>query len=313
MKAYNIELWTQLSLDILYEGLNEIPKLGEESRAQNIDFQLGGGVTTYAIILNRFGMKVNLHFYNNENLVFNNLALEALEKLNFYNIKKHPVTFNTVDVTSVMSTKEDRAFVSYMDSLASRINREIWCEVNEQSDVIYLNNDISHDVLSKDFSNKIVFYSVGYEEAKSNTKIIECIKKSDYFVLNDLEAKMIFKHDDLLSCLDELDKMIQLPIISLGSKGCISKIDDKYYNFYLTKNIAFKDATGAGDNFFAGIMFSVLSNKSQIDTIKFAMACGALSVQGIGAYGNEYTLAEVHEFINYINLIEIDKNWSYND
>lgn len=313
MKAYNIELWTQLSLDIIYEDLNGIPQLGEESRAKNIDFQLGGGVSTYAIVLNRFGMDVNLHFYSNDSLVLNNLALDTLNKLEFYNVQKHPVSFNPVDVTSVMSTKKDRAFVSYTESLATQIDRTLWAEINESSDVVYLNSEISHDVLNKDFSNKLVFYSVGYEEAKNNSKIIECIEKSDYFVLNDLEAKMIFKQESLFDCLDELDKMIQLPIISLGSKGCISKIDNKYYNFHLKEEVIFKDATGAGDNFFAGLMYSVLSNKSKIETIKFAIACGSLSVQGIGAYGYVYTLQEVQEFIDNIEYVVIDRDWSYND
>lgn len=71
-------------------------------------------------------------------------------------------------------------------------------------------------------------------------------------------------------------------IIKLGSKGCLFKNSERTIKIPPLK-INAVDATGAGDNFVAGLATELLKGKTIEEALKFANACGAICTTAVGA------------------------------
>lgn len=71
-------------------------------------------------------------------------------------------------------------------------------------------------------------------------------------------------------------------IIKLGSKGCLFKNSEKTIKIPPLK-INAVDATGAGDNFVAGLTTEILNGKPIEEALRFANACGAICTTAVGA------------------------------
>ena len=71
-------------------------------------------------------------------------------------------------------------------------------------------------------------------------------------------------------------------IIKLGSKGCLFKNSEKTIKIPPLK-IDAVDATGAGDNFVAGLTTEILNGKPIEEALRFANACGAICTTAVGA------------------------------
>ena len=71
-------------------------------------------------------------------------------------------------------------------------------------------------------------------------------------------------------------------VIKLGERGCY--YCDHETNFFVPGfSVATVDATGAGDNFMAGLLSEVLGGASIKEALLFANACGAICATAVGA------------------------------
>lgn len=108
---------------------------------------------------------------------------------------------------------------------------------------------------------------------------IYCIKPNcnELSILADMK---INNHDDLIEASKiVLNKGVSKLFVSLGSKGCIYNDES---NHIVTR--AFKEvdniinASGAGDSFFAAIIYCMVTAKSLDDTINYALAAGIAAI-----------------------------------
>ena len=105
----------------------------------------------------------------------------------------------------------------------------------------------------------------------------------DYITPNEDEAKYFTGENDPDKMADVfLNYGVKNVIIKLGSKGCYFKNADTAIKLDAMK-IDAVDATGAGDNFVAGLTTEILNGKSVEEALKFANACGAICTTAVGA------------------------------
>ena len=105
----------------------------------------------------------------------------------------------------------------------------------------------------------------------------------DYITPNEDEAKFFTGENDPDKMADVfLNYGVKNVIIKLGSKGCYFKNADTAIKLDAMK-IDAVDATGAGDNFVAGLTTEILNGKSIEEALKFANACGAICTTAVGA------------------------------
>ncbi|MBO5998300.1 MAG: carbohydrate kinase family protein [Lachnospiraceae bacterium] len=119
----------------------------------------------------------------------------------------------------------------------------------------------------------------------------------DYITPNEDEAGYYSGKDTPEEMADVfLDRGVKNVIVKLGAKGCYFKNADR--SFLLPPyRIDAVDATGAGDNFMAGFIYSILNGSSDHEALKFANACGAICTMATGAAAGLKSAGQVLAFM----------------
>lgn len=75
--------------------------------------------------------------------------------------------------------------------------------------------------------------------------------------------------------------LVENCIVSLGEKGALLVTKEKS-TLYVPPQIEVKSTVGAGDSMIAGIIFSLLNNKSIYDSVKYGVSCGTATTLNPG-------------------------------
>ena len=119
----------------------------------------------------------------------------------------------------------------------------------------------------------------------SLSDVRESLPLIDYITPNEDEARHYTGKDDPEEMADVfLAHGVRNVIIKLGARGCFLKGADGIFRLPAYP-IHAVDATGAGDNFLAGFVSSVLRGDAVYDALVFASACGAICSTAVGASG----------------------------
>lgn len=103
---------------------------------------------------------------------------------------------------------------------------------------------------------------------KPNTDELTKVMDGDFFSTKDyVKAVAFFK-----------EQGIELPVLSLGKKGCIAALEDGIYHF-TTPSIKVVNTVGSGDSFVAGCAVALAQGKDLKEVIKLGMACGTANTQ----------------------------------
>lgn len=113
--------------------------------------------------------------------------------------------------------------------------------------------------------------------------IREALPLIDYITPNEDEARYYTGREDPEEMADVFYEMgASNVIIKLGSRGCYFK-SQREKGYIPAYDIRAVDATGAGDNFIAGLASEILRGASFRQALEFASACGAICATAAGA------------------------------
>ena len=121
------------------------------------------------------------------------------------------------------------------------------------------------------------FRKLSLEDVRDSLHLI------DYITPNEDEARYYTGKKEPEEMADVFHGMgVENVIIKLGSRGCYfrSSRDEGYMPAY---DIQAVDATGAGDNFIAGLASEILRGTTLREALAFASACGAICATAAGA------------------------------
>ena len=121
----------------------------------------------------------------------------------------------------------------------------------------------------------------------------ELLAKVTYLTPNEHEAAILFAGQGKADILGRNQGKV---IMTLGSKGVAYAEKGQVYNVPGFK-VQPVDTTGAGDTFNGAFAVARANGKNMYDSISFANAAAALSVQKLGAQGGMPYLNEVEEML----------------
>ena len=135
----------------------------------------------------------------------------------------------------------------------------------------------------------------------SNDALWDVIRKTDFFLLNDEEAKQLTKQESLIDASKEL--LMSGPeyvIIKQGAVGSTIFSKDLNINIPSNNNVIAKDPTGAGDSFAGGMVGYLAESQSNeiVDAVIQGTALASFTVSDIGING---LLKANRELINNID------------
>jgi len=197
-----------------------------------------------------------------------------------------PVAWDNLEATEALISKARDSGILIFGSLASRSNQ------SRETILKLLDNDA------------IKIMDVNFREPYNRREVVELLlEKTDFVKLNDEELTVIaLWHDkqdadetNLIKWLADYYNL-QLVCVTKGKNGAVL-----YYNGILYEHPGYRvdviDTVGAGDAFLAGLVNSLLDNKSPGESLAFACATGALIAGKAGATPL-YKVDEIHKILN---------------
>jgi ribokinase len=288
---------SNITIDMIYEGLPRIPKLGEEVFSNGFDMQIGGGVTASIIALARLGVDARLGTFLGED-VLSKFALAELQNnkakvTNFYGGTKSPVT-----ISSIITFPEDRCFLTYApepelfrcgeEQMYSMLKGSAVCMAASGYDNVF-------STLHKEGSK--VVYDVGWTEDLSLKKIEDVLKYVDVFTPNDREALKMTGVCSLEDAIKIISNYVENVVITMGKGGAMTIVNGQVITVPVLPLFDAVDTTGAGDNFLGGIMYGLLNNWNIIDCIRIGNILGGYSTTQFGCCKAQLFLDKALEYM----------------
>lgn len=121
----------------------------------------------------------------------------------------------------------------------------------------------------------------------------ELVDKVTYLTPNEHEAAILF---DNMATEEILSRYAGKVLMTLGSKG-VAYYEDGKVQIVPAFKVTPVDTTGAGDTFNGAFAVARAEGKNMADSVRFANAAAAVSVQKIGAQGGMPYLKEVEEML----------------
>jgi ribokinase len=295
----------RLNVDFIYSGVPKIPELGEEIYSENFMVQLGGGPAVTPIVLNNLGLKTKLATFLGKGYQ-SKIAKELLEELNFSNyINLHNKETEPVNITSAMSMKDDRAFISYCEDMDDELTNE-FCSKEEvyeflKGSKVCFAVPFCSDVMQK-LRNEgtIIAFDIGWNETVHFSKMKHILESVDLYTPNDKEAMKATETDSPEKAVKVLSGYVKHPIVKIGGEGCITYINNEIVHVGMPCKFDAIEMTGAGDNFIAGVVYGFHNDMDIIDSMKMGNIFGGNSTTEIGCYKANMQL----------NKKVIDKYWN---
>ncbi len=130
------------------------------------------------------------------------------------------------------------------------------------------------------------------------TDLKESLPYIDCIFPNETEAQFYTQKSSYSDMADIfLNYGVKNVIIKTGVKGCFVKNAKGSFSIPAYK-LSPIDTTGAGDNFAAGFISSILRGSDLKDAVQFATCCGALCVQTVGAVTGVKGRRQVEDFMH---------------
>ena len=295
-----------LVVDIFAEGLDAVvaPNTGFKSK---ISHHPGGNVLNVAVDLSKLGMK---------NIYCGSVAGDDMfgKMLTGY-LEKHKIKSEVKIIKNGQTAKcfilgfkdKSRAFIGDKGSndcytsgevikLIKRIKPAVFY-AGETPSMPNVESGLDSILKTAKTSGAITVLDYIISSDKFGGNLLKCGKFTDILHINDYEARLITGKKDVKQALDFLVKSgFKFAVITCGGDNTVFSYNGKTYEMGVLP-VKCVDSTGAGDAFTSGLIAKlskikgktikekIKDEKTLLDLILFASACGALAVTQTGCTG----------------------------
>jgi sugar/nucleoside kinase (ribokinase family) len=285
--------------DLVFTGLPDIPRLGDEVYSHDFKIQPGAGFIP-AAALTRLGMNVGwASDFGND--FFSRYVLEEAGRQNLDPalFRKHDRPLQAVSVS--FSFAHDRAFLSYMDPLPV-LDLAALVRANPARCLLLMS--LHHDpgipriVETAHAQGSIVFMDgQGNDSLHLDDPHVQAALRSvDIFAPNRKEALYLTREKTPEAALARLAELVPTVLIKLGADGVIASHGGSVVHM---PGIAVDvvDTTGAGDNFDCGFVYGLLHGYSLEDCLRSGNYCGGRSTTAHGGWYASPTEDQLKEYL----------------
>jgi sugar/nucleoside kinase (ribokinase family) len=278
--------------DLVFGGLDRLPRLGEERFAPTFRVTVGGSAIT-AIALRRLGHVVTLASEVGDDdlgvVVRRLLAAEDVD-LSGLHVRSDAATA----VTAALSTTADRAFVTYLAPAAPDVDL---ARVLEASGAAHLHVGgfpvaLAHpDLVGRAHALGVtVSFDPGWDEgALADPLVRRWAGAADVLLPNRLEAERLVDarpgpaEGDARAVLDRLaaNRADLVTVVKDGAHGAWAAQGERHV-FAPAPNVSVLDTTGAGDVFDAGFLDAWWRGEGLEASLRQGVHCGALATTAYG-------------------------------
>ena len=281
----------ELNVDLIFNGIKGLPKIGTEIVASNMDFTLGSSSAIMASNISALGIDTSFCGMIGVD-EFGEFVLEQLQQKNVDTRYIKKTTAYKTGITVVMNYDQDRANVTYCGAMhALTINEIPWSNIND-FDHFHLSNYFLQEGIKNDITRifkkaKVAGLSTSLDlqfdpEETWDFDYKNCLPFVDIFLPNEAEIFALTGKATIEAAIDTIKPYTNTIALKLGENGSRlinGKLDIESAPF-INKN--YKDAIGAGDSFNAGFIQKFLEGASPEDCLKNANLMGSLNTTCAG-------------------------------
>lgn len=267
--------------DLIFAGLERLPRLGEELRTKSFVRTYGGGATITAVAAARLGVSTRIVSGLSDGAVAR-LRAEGVQITNLRKRDELPA------ITAALSTTKDRAFATFdgvnaelgprfIRALARLEARIVHCALCPR-DILPLARAL-HALRARGVRVSLDF---GYDLHLAKDPLLPgLIAEADYLLINEDEAKLYSKRRTLAQAEAFWKEHARHTVIKLGAKGS-RWISRRGIVEEPAPEVRAVDTTGAGDAFNAGFLAGLLSGMPARRALRLGNTVGARSTRAVG-------------------------------
>ena len=270
-------------------------KPGETIFGNRLTVNPGGKGANQAVAAARLGAEVKMVGCIGDD-VYGQLVLKALKENNVDSTYVKVLPGENSGTAHITVAENDNSIIvikAANDLVSPALIDEAW-EAIKEADIVLLQHEIPA-ATNAYVSEKC--YEAGVPVMLNPAPVApvppELLAKVTYLTPNEHEAAILFAGQGKADILGRNQGKV---IMTLGSKGVAYAEKGQVYNVPGFK-VQPVDTTGAGDTFNGAFAVARANGKNMYDSISFANAAAALSVQKLGAQGGMPYLNEVEEML----------------
>lgn len=295
----------ELNPDLILRNYTHFPEPGKEVLVEDAKLTMGSSSAICAMGLARLGDSVAFAGAVGCD-AYGAFCIETLQcagiDISYVAQRTGLKTGITVSITS----SKDRALVTYLGAIAALraedLPDEIFCGHEHFHVSSYYLQEALHPRLKGRFAvarrrGLTTSLDTGYDPSETwGSQLLDTLTEVDVFLPNEVEIQKITGCRDVEEGVRRLHNGRTLIVAKLGANGCAVVHDGRW-----TRVPAFAvdvvDSTGAGDSFNAGFLHAWRRGDPLESSMRFAAACGALSMRGLGGVATQPTETEVGSFL----------------
>jgi sugar/nucleoside kinase (ribokinase family) len=253
-------------LDITFEGMGELPALGEERLATGVRIT-PGGLANVAIGLKRLGLEVAIWSPVGVDLAGRILA----DLLAGHGIEWLGPEAAETPVSAVLPLAGDRAFVTVSPDLP--LDPGALAALDPRAVVIDL------PMVGLAPTGSAAYAGTGYVDARALAgRVPEAAASARALIVNEGEARMLSGVDDATGAARALAQTCPTVVVTLGAAGALCATAEGVERVSAPEVPAL-DTNGAGDLFMAAYVWADLAGRPVAERLRLATTYASLSVR----------------------------------
>lgn len=286
---FDLVVFGEFFSDMIFYGLPDRPRFGEESKTDSFLVAPGGGLSTTAIAASRLGTTTGIVTRvgaDAETLpTWAEIVGEGLDTTACEFREDLPTA-----LTVCVAYRTDRMMVTH-----EPINRRLE-DLLDQPAVQRKLERARHVHLAcalrrpgkwmpvlKRLRDRGVTISAdfGWNPEISAKQLMSIVRHCEFIFPNEHEAKAITGTTNALRALEKLGEWVRVPVVKLGAKGALLMAEGTVHRQPAVA-VPVVDATGAGDAFNGGFLHAFLRGSGWEDCLRAGNICGSLAASRPG-------------------------------
>lgn len=291
-----------LNVDIIFAGVEGIPALGTEVLAEDLSLRAGGSTANVAAFCAQLGMSVTLVSRVGMDL-YGDFALEEMSALGVD--VQHVLRDDELKTgaTAALSTKGDRAFVTYVGTIAGVHHEDVTEELLHGSRHVHVGSFFLQDRLRPHMPELLrraheagltVSLDTGFDPRdRWDGGLTDVLEQVDVFLPNEIEAMQITERGSIPEAGRALLERCPTVAIKDGPQGAWGFRGDEKPVHLLPPEVNVVETTCCGDAFNAGFLFALLKGLSLEQCVAAGNLCGTTMATAPGNAARRLTSDEV--------------------
>lgn len=292
------------NVDLLYQGMERIPDVGEELYSKGFSLQLGGGLPATLINLGRLGIETKIATELG-NDIFSNFARDKFIENNVTPTNLYSGDEIPLNITSAIILPDDRSFITYgKGSIEPDDNaKEAFYNIAKGSKITMMQLGGFLEVYKRLHDDgTILVLDTGWDDEMSFEKYSDYLEIADYYTPNQKEAIKITGADNAEDAANMLKRYFEKTVVKIDKDGCIGIDGNELFTVPSIDEFKHVDSTGAGDAFLSGFMYGLFYDYTLKECILMGNLTGGKAVTKVGALSGYLTEQE---------LLDLKKKYEY--